>query len=836
MRACQHCRQGSKQPPDPDVRWSQADAVDAGKSASDRHGMRDTPGSNAGHSFANFQIDLAAAFATDFSGLDVERNTRADALGTKAFTQGERIHLSSGAPGVDSPEGRALLGHEATHVVQQRQGRVQAADAKNSRIVVDRSLEAEADAVGAQVARGEAAPAAMRGVHAPAVSGAAQGKQERAPIQMFGALEHKAMGDLGSQFQTYRWDTAPEAASGKRDINFGFTLTHGDIIMLSGDLFDARETDEDGNPIPDNLFQLARTPGNFGSRLGTQDEIMYAIYREKPNDPRFKEVCWAPGAKLDDGSPAPSVTFPLRPDDQHPGQPYFSEEIKNTVKMRYLNLAARNRDHFAAPEGEKSGGPKSGNRRSAGGSYRAMHETAVQLAVDAGQRGTPIDEAMAYEAAAQHYLTDAFSSGHIRTPTGSIKTHWDAIYPNFWESLKRFISHQMAVYMNEEWNAATILGTVSKIEGDVITTLEEKVAAYPAFGFERLVALATHDVDNQQGLKVINDLGERWTAYGDSQMKYAGKDDSQKRAIEAVELGIRDIREAYRFPMLVIDPLAALQVDGPGGRKYRAEQKMPRVDPEYETTELAGWSARDIDDLWDNEIRSGSGYTYGAELEKSAKSGDIADQLADMSEMIDPAQEVWKDTVESCERWAVDPATGMMRGVDCAQWQVYLGTLEPRDAFMAGVVEPIKSDTKGTLKRIINFNPSAGQAWFNEDDSVMEEIDRMETRDKKDNEAAKGGRTDHNSLKGLTLSQRATWIENIMDGVFSIVFEDEEERIVQIFETCPASDRPLLYRMIEGHDWEGDYVEGVFEWDDDLYNSLSGVELKKVRDLINEGR
>src|SRR6266850_5071857 len=97
------------------------------------------------------------------------------------------------------------------------------------------------------------------------------------------------------------------------------------------------------------------------------------------------------------------------------------------------------------------------------------------------------------------------------------------------------------------------------------------------------------------------------------------------------------------------------------------------------------------------------------------------------------------------------------------------------------------------------------------------------------------GRTDHNSLKGLTLSQRAKWIENLMDGTFSVVWEDEEERIAQIFETCPRSDRPLLYQMIEGHEWSGDYKEGWLTWDDDLYNSLSGAELRKVRDLINEG-
>ncbi len=144
---------------------------------------------------------------------------------------------------------------------------------------------------------------------------------------------------------------------------------------------------------------------------------------------------------------------------------------------------------------------------------------------------------------------------------------------------------------------------------------------------------------------------------------------------------------------------------------------------------MSGWQAKDIDDLWDNEIRSGSGYTYGAEFEKSAKSGDISDQIGDMAAMIDEVEEVWQDTFTWCEKVAQDPDSLMRRGEDCSKVQLYLGTLEPRAAFEAGVQRPIKNDTKETLKRIINFDPSAGQAWFNEDDSVMEEMDRMEARE-----------------------------------------------------------------------------------------------------------
>ena len=777
---------------------------------------------------------LEAAFGADLTSVALFRDGRADAIGAQAFAQGEDVHLARDAPGLNSDAGRSLLGHEIAHVMQQREGRVAAPQGKGAPVVVDSGLEAEADVAGTCFARGEAVPAAVGGGSAGGsasigVGGLAAGKTEGQPIQLFGAVEHMLMGNSGAQQQPYRWDTANEAASGIHSPDVGFVLSHGDIVMLSGDLFDPRETDEHGAPVPDNLFKLAREPGRYGDGVGTQDEIMYAIYKERPSDPRFKNVCWVPGG-VDLGGPAPSVTFPLKPDPENPFQPYFSDEVKKTVDMRYLNLAANNREHFARPDGDWSGGPRDGDRRSAGGTYRAMHETAIRRAFLDGLAGQPLDAAMAYEAAAQHYLTDSFSAGHIRTPTGLVKTHWDGVYPNFWPNLKRFIAHQMAEYMNaNETNGATLLGTVAAIEGDIISSLEAKVAPYPALGFERLVALATHDVDNETGIQVTNDLGEKWTAYGDGQMKQPDHGTSQERAIEAVALGCQDIREAHTLPMIVVDPHASLKV---GGDRYRPEQKMPRVDPERDKSKLDGWQAADIDDLWDNQIRTDGQLTYGTKLEASAADGDIAEQIGGMAAMIDDKQEVWKDTIETCDSFGEMPSPTP----SCRMNQVYLGTLNPKAAFKASVAAPIQGKTKATLKLIVDFNPSAGQAWFNQDDSVMEELARMEKRDQDDNAARKDGRTNHDSMRGLSLSQRATWIENIMDGIFAIVFEDEEERIAQLFETCPAAQRPLLYRMIEGHEWNGNYREGWFTLDDDLYNSLSGVELRKVRDLINEGR
>ena len=107
----------------------------------------------------------------------------------------------------------------------------------------------------------------------------------------------------------------------------------------------------------------------------------------------------------------------------------FSAEVKDRVNVRYLNRASRNEEHFVAPEGVGSGGVNAKNGSSAGGIYRAMHEHALRLARQAKIDGKAIDDALAHDAAAQHYFTDSFAAGHcalivsILKRTGTLNIH-----------------------------------------------------------------------------------------------------------------------------------------------------------------------------------------------------------------------------------------------------------------------------------------------------------------------------------------------------------------------------------------------------------------------------
>lgn len=117
---------------------------------------------------------MEAAFATDFSAVRVHEGGGAPAMAAVAYTCGNDLHFAPGRFDPASQAGQELIGHELTHVVQQRAGRVATPRGQGAPINADPALEAEADALGAQAARGE--PAAVAGGGGGAVPGAIQRK------------------------------------------------------------------------------------------------------------------------------------------------------------------------------------------------------------------------------------------------------------------------------------------------------------------------------------------------------------------------------------------------------------------------------------------------------------------------------------------------------------------------------------------------------------------------------------------------------------------------------------------------------------------------------------
>src|SRR5262245_41633280 len=409
---------------------------------------------------------MEGSFGADFSSVRVHEGGQASSLGALAYAQGDDLHFAPGQYQPESQSGQALIGHELAHVVQQRQGRVAApGQAKGAPVVDDHGLEDEADRAGQAAARGEPAQISSGGM-----AGAAMPKLVGQPIQLFGSQEHQSLGNNATSNASYD-------VGGAADDHF--QLTHGDLVALNGDYFLAGPgtNTAGGKGQQDDIFHLAGRPGNRGQAAGTRDEVIWALKIIRANDARFAQ-----------GGPW--------------AQYVFSDAVKNAVNERYQRLAAANTTHFAAPRGrDASGQPNASPEGSAGNSYRSTHETALRMAFQAGQRHERIDRAMAMEAAGQHYLTDAFSTGHLRTPVGSLREYWGSKYPLFWYNLRHKMALDTAVRLNEQSNNPTTwLGTVNQMYEAISGTIEGMATSLPAVTLGDLLSKVFHDTDNANGL------------------------------------------------------------------------------------------------------------------------------------------------------------------------------------------------------------------------------------------------------------------------------------------------------------------------------------------------
>lgn len=119
-------------------------------------------------------------FGADFGTVRIHVAAEVSALGLRAFAFGEDLYFAPGHYEPATREGRRLLGHELTHVLQQRAGCMGMAGPVSDELVVLEApeLEAEAEVMGALLALGlhppvellprDGLPAARRGFIQPA--------------------------------------------------------------------------------------------------------------------------------------------------------------------------------------------------------------------------------------------------------------------------------------------------------------------------------------------------------------------------------------------------------------------------------------------------------------------------------------------------------------------------------------------------------------------------------------------------------------------------------------------------------------------------------------------
>jgi hypothetical protein len=148
-----------------------------------------------------------------------------------------------------------------------------------------------------------------------------------------------------------------------------------------------------------------------------------------------------------------------------------TEQFQKATGGRYLALAAQNVSHFSnVAVGQRNIDV-----------WRGMHAEAIQAA-RAGHGNT----AYGLNAGADHFLTDAFSGGHIRTPR-------------------------------------------DRLIGSAKGNIESKIF---------------HDLDNQSGVRVVNARGDTWVAYGDNDLDDPRNARGRQMALEAVRLSRQDVSDA----------------------------------------------------------------------------------------------------------------------------------------------------------------------------------------------------------------------------------------------------------------------------------------------------
>jgi hypothetical protein len=103
------------------------------------------------------QRKMESAFGTSLGDVRIHEGPEAKSIGAVAYTRGSNIHFQPGKYDPNSQSGQQLLGHELTHVVQQRAGQVATPQGKGAPINADPQLEAEADTMGAKAASGQPA-------------------------------------------------------------------------------------------------------------------------------------------------------------------------------------------------------------------------------------------------------------------------------------------------------------------------------------------------------------------------------------------------------------------------------------------------------------------------------------------------------------------------------------------------------------------------------------------------------------------------------------------------------------------------------------------------------
>lgn len=333
-----------------------------------------------------------------------------------------------------------------------------------------------------------------------------------------------------------------------------------------------------------------------------------------------------------------------------------------------------------------------------------------------------MDEALATEAFGCHYLTDAFSGGHLRTARAGIGEHWNPKVPMFGANVKGFIAQALALRIGDagalisrEIAYQGALGRAGTLQ-QVSAMLDEK----GGFTFGDVVSGAIHDDDSARGV-VVEIEGRRETLLGDDRL--GGR--TEELVVDAVNLSYNDVARAWAvgrrrggLEEVLGDGTAVAGLVG-------AERMLPRVVPDGELP-AAQQSVR-----WDFPT---------------------ADALLDHG----PFQRALAEF-------------GRRKAAELAATESALPEVA-RPHFAPAVVEPFRDTPTDTVRRIVHWTPNTGGGFLghNQDDNALDYYRQARAAD---------------AVGSLTAEQRIRLTRDLLDGYTA---QDEEDAAFDLLTANPA--------------------------------------------------
>jgi hypothetical protein len=325
----------------------------------------------------------------------------------------------------------------------------------------------------------------------------------RRTLHRFVGWEHQRLGDKGSaQTCTDPDPTKCAALPTVIEVAPGVKLTWGQVVALAGDEFATVE----------DFVRAATAAGPVGT--GTDAErgrLRAAMLHDLGFRPASSGSIGIPAGIYDGGTAA-----------------------KQAQETTFQDLALHNLDHF----------PDWGMAQKAWGRH---HNWALDEALRAGWSGSAarLQKAYLYEAFGEHFLTDCFSAGHIRTPRTTI---YDWYKKNFADRAIWGLEYWLlGQYISNPVIPPEQLQSLLKTFDQILTAGLAKFQDLFFTVVAGAVSGTIHDYEGDAGVLVtVNILGiqQQFTTYGDNSLPDAPGRDPSKTSGKAEQLAVTAIQAA----------------------------------------------------------------------------------------------------------------------------------------------------------------------------------------------------------------------------------------------------------------------------------------------------